>query len=63
MRFWRRRTESAPAYHSGECPMHIHSDTQERQIDVAICHEVQIQDCYRVRELAAAGFDPSAHLF
>jgi FkbM family methyltransferase len=38
--------------------MHVHSDVQERQIDVAICCEVQSQDCYRVRELAAAGFDP-----
>jgi FkbM family methyltransferase len=58
MKFWRRGTEAAPTYHSGECPMHIHSDMQERQIDAAICHEVQIDDCYRVRELAAAGFDP-----
>ena len=58
MKFWRRRTEAAPTHHSGECLMHVHSDMQERQIDVAICCEVQSQDCYRVRELAAAGFDP-----
>ncbi|HYJ45297.1 MAG TPA: FkbM family methyltransferase, partial [Pyrinomonadaceae bacterium] len=38
--------------------MHVHSDAQEKQLDVAICHEVQIADCYRVRELAAAGFEP-----
>jgi FkbM family methyltransferase len=56
MKFWPRRTE-AP-YHSGECPMHVHSNAEEKQIDVAICHEVQIDDCYRVRELAAAGFEP-----
>ena len=38
--------------------MHIHSDMQERQMDIAICHEVQIQDCYRVRELSGSGFEP-----
>jgi FkbM family methyltransferase len=41
-----------------ECRMHVHAETQERHIDYAICHEVQSLDCYRVRELAASGFDP-----
>jgi FkbM family methyltransferase len=41
-----------------ECRMHVHADQQERHIDYAICHEVQSLDCYRVRELAGAGFAP-----
>ena len=27
-------------------------------MDFAICHEVHIQDCYRVRELSGSGFEP-----
>ena len=41
-----------------ECRMHVHSDPHERQIDYAICHEVQALDCYRVRELSRSGFAP-----
>lgn len=38
--------------------MHVHADERERSIDYAICHEVQIDDCYHVRKLAESGFAP-----
>lgn len=41
-----------------ECPMYVHAELSDRHIDYAICHEVQALDCYRVRELAGAGFAP-----
>jgi len=41
-----------------ECRMHVHANEQERHIDYAICHEVQLLDCYRVRELVKSGFSP-----
>jgi FkbM family methyltransferase len=49
------KTES---FHTAECQMQVHADARERQIDYAICHEVQVDDCYHVRELAASGFAP-----
>jgi len=45
-------------FDTGECRMHVHYDERERNIDYAICHEVQSLDCYRVRHLAGAGFAP-----
>jgi len=47
-----------PLFDTPECRMYVHADAQERSIDYAICHEVQSQDCYRVRELARSGFSP-----
>src|SRR5215831_4200877 len=41
-----------------ECRMYVHTDPHERQIDYAICNEVQALDCYRVRALTSAGFAP-----
>lgn len=38
--------------------MHVHADPHERQIDVAICYEVQGTDCYRVHHLVTSGFAP-----
>jgi FkbM family methyltransferase len=51
---------SPPTYvfDTGECRLHVHLDERERHIDYGICHEVQKSDCYRVHELAAAGFAP-----
>src|SRR6185312_15634772 len=43
---------------TGECRMHVREDARELNIDVAICHEVQALDCYRVHPLAEAGFRP-----
>jgi FkbM family methyltransferase len=45
-------------YDAPECRMRVHADEQERNIDYAICHEVQSLDCYRVRELTRSGFAP-----
>lgn len=45
-------------YEAPECPMQVHTDERERNIDYAICHEVQALDCYRVRELVSSGFSP-----
>ena len=45
-------------YDTGECRMHVHTDPYELHIDVAICHEVQISDCYHVHQLVEAGFSP-----
>lgn len=41
-----------------ECRMLVHMDPEERNIDYAICHEVQALDCYRVQELVKSGFSP-----
>ena len=43
---------------AGECRMHVHTDARELHIDVAICHEVQNLDCYRIHHLAGIGFAP-----
>jgi FkbM family methyltransferase len=45
-------------HHTLECQMHVHADARERHIDISICHEVQADDCYHVRELAASEFAP-----
>lgn len=45
-------------FQTPECRMHVHIDERERHIDYAICHEVQIDDCYGVRKRAEAGFAP-----
>ena len=45
-------------YDTGECQMHVHHDPRELHIDIAICHEVQVLDAYRVRHLADSGFRP-----
>jgi len=56
----RRRFAPPKSYlfDTGECRMHVHVDERERNLDYGICHEVQKDDCYRVHELAAAGFAP-----
>jgi FkbM family methyltransferase len=38
--------------------MHLHTNPQEMHTDLAICHEVQKTDCYRVHQLVAEGFAP-----
>jgi FkbM family methyltransferase len=44
---------------TGECRVHVHrGDVHEMHTDVAICHEVHVDDCYRVRKLVASGFAP-----
>lgn len=45
-------------FEAPECRMQVHTDERERNIDYAICHEVQALDCYRVRELVSSGFSP-----
>lgn len=56
----RQRFARTPSYlfDAPECRMHVHTDLHERNIDYAICHEVQALDCYRVRELVTSGFAP-----
>jgi FkbM family methyltransferase len=62
MRFSSIRERFAPVkthlYETGECRMHVHEDARELHIDVAICHEVQKLDCYRVHHLVDTGFAP-----
>ena len=49
---------SSYLFDTGECHLHVHLDERERNIDYGICHEVHKSDCYRVQELAGAGFAP-----
>jgi|ERR1051326_747308 FkbM family methyltransferase len=62
MRFDSIRERFAPIktylHDTGECQMHVHVDARELHIDIAICHEVQLLDCYRVHHLVGAGFAP-----
>ena len=62
MRFASIRERLTPVktyfHETGECRMHVHEDARERHIDVAICHEVQALDCYRVHHLVNSGFAP-----
>jgi FkbM family methyltransferase len=53
-----RRKVPTYLHDTGQCRMHVRVNPQDLNIDVAICHEVQVQDCYRVQELAASGFKP-----